>query len=345
MTESALPITTVEEKPLVTFALFAYNQEKYIREAVEAAFAQTYSPLQIILSDDCSPDSTFEIMKQMAAEYKGAHEIVLNKNERNIGIGLHVNKMIALAKGDYIIAAAGDDISVPKRTEILAEYFEKNNGCYSVFSNVVVIDDAGLEHGTWLEDNWILPKKSLIQICSEGQYVVGCSHAWRKDVFDIFGPIDSRVIREDNAIPFRSALLGNVDYLEAKLVKYRRHGNNIHQTFDEIFSHSDHKKKRMNHANGMVGVRATMLNDFDTYLAFSKKDRVHFNQEFCALKKGLSLAQLEYDLFLTMTVWQLMRLAIGGCTSKQGVKIVVRFLLRENFPRVFRWLVRLRGKL
>jgi len=41
------------ERPLLTFALFGYNQEQYIREAVEGAFAQTYSPLEIILSDDC----------------------------------------------------------------------------------------------------------------------------------------------------------------------------------------------------------------------------------------------------------------------------------------------------
>ena len=36
------------DRPLVTFALFAYNQEDYIREAVEGAFAQTYEPLEII---------------------------------------------------------------------------------------------------------------------------------------------------------------------------------------------------------------------------------------------------------------------------------------------------------
>ena len=76
-------MTNSTEKPLITFALFAYNQERFIREAVEGAFSQTYSPLEIILSDDCSPDRTFEIMKEMAAEYTGPHTIVLNRNEKN----------------------------------------------------------------------------------------------------------------------------------------------------------------------------------------------------------------------------------------------------------------------
>ena len=52
--------------PLVTFALFAYNQEAFIREAVASALSQTYEPLEIILSDDCSTDRTFAIMQELA---------------------------------------------------------------------------------------------------------------------------------------------------------------------------------------------------------------------------------------------------------------------------------------
>lgn len=61
------------DRPLVTFALFAYNQEDYVREAVQDAFAQTYEPLEIILSDDCSSDRTYQIMHEMAVAYRGPH--------------------------------------------------------------------------------------------------------------------------------------------------------------------------------------------------------------------------------------------------------------------------------
>ena len=73
------------DQPMVTFALFAYNQEKYIREAVKGAFSQTYEPLEIILSDDCSGDRTYEIMKEMAKEYDGPHRVILNRLDKNIG--------------------------------------------------------------------------------------------------------------------------------------------------------------------------------------------------------------------------------------------------------------------
>ena len=49
------------DRPLVSFAQFAYNQEKYIREAIEGAFAQTYEPIEVILSEDYSTNRTFEI--------------------------------------------------------------------------------------------------------------------------------------------------------------------------------------------------------------------------------------------------------------------------------------------
>ena len=106
----------LEERPLVTFALFAYNQEKYIREAVEGAFAQTYDPLEIILSDDCSTDSTFLIMQQMADEYEGPHTVRVVRNAFNMGVLKHVFERGRDVQGSIIVMAAGDDISFPHRT-------------------------------------------------------------------------------------------------------------------------------------------------------------------------------------------------------------------------------------
>ena len=88
-----------EDLPLVTFALFAYNQEKYIREAVEAALAQDYPNLEIIFSDDCSPNSTFDVMRESTKNYSGCHQVKLNRNPVNLGLGSHVNRVVAQSKG------------------------------------------------------------------------------------------------------------------------------------------------------------------------------------------------------------------------------------------------------
>ena len=118
-------INNHEERPLITFALFAYNQEQFIEEAVQGALSQTYSPLETILSDDCSSDRTFEIMSRTADEYQGPHTIILNRNEPNLGLVPHVNKVIMeLSHGELIVMAAGDDISLSERTETLWRAWE-----------------------------------------------------------------------------------------------------------------------------------------------------------------------------------------------------------------------------
>src|SRR5215470_19484540 len=112
------------DKPLMTFAVAGFNQEAFIREAVEAAFAQTYSPLEIVLSDDCSKDKTFEIMCEMAKAYRGPHRIVLNRNPARRSIGGHINRIMEVSQGELVLAAAGDDISLPQRTQANYEAWE-----------------------------------------------------------------------------------------------------------------------------------------------------------------------------------------------------------------------------
>lgn len=130
------------ERALVTFALFAYNQEKYIREAVEGAFSQTYEPLEIILSDDCSSDRTFEIMQEMAAEYKGPHRVRVRQNEFNLGIIDHVLSVADEARGPLMVVGAGDDISLPERSMKLAATWTTKRPA-AVYSGCIDVDDRG----------------------------------------------------------------------------------------------------------------------------------------------------------------------------------------------------------
>jgi glycosyltransferase involved in cell wall biosynthesis len=111
-------------RPLVTFALFAYNQENFIRQAIEGALAQTYSPLEVILSDDCSSDRTFEIMQEMVAAYSGPHRVVARRNSLNLMTAMHVQAVADEMSGELMVVAAGDDISLPDRVEKLVQAWE-----------------------------------------------------------------------------------------------------------------------------------------------------------------------------------------------------------------------------
>jgi len=201
-------------KPLVTFALFAYNQERYIREALAGALAQTYTPLQIILSDDNSSDKTFAIMQEVASQYHGPHQILLNRNQPNLGIGAHVNKVMSLAQGEFIVVAAGDDISLPERTAILADkWIELGQRAISVHTSTQQIDEAGHE----LE---IVKPSKAIETFTPG-CILGATHGWSAESFVKFGDLGENSTIEDIVIAFRSSLLDGVYFIDQPLVKYR----------------------------------------------------------------------------------------------------------------------------
>lgn len=217
--------TAVDKNPLVTFALFSYNQEKYIREAVKAALAQDYSPLEIIISDDCSCDKTFEIICEATKSYAGNHKIIINRNDNNLGVGSHVNLLMQMSSGEFIVGAAGDDISNANRVTRLIEKFKEGGAqCYSVWSSAKYIDG----NGDFLERKFTpAVKHDDISIIRNRNPVIGATHAWRKEVFDFFGPLMPGIVFEDNAISFRSYLLGGISFIEDDLVNYRHHDNNL----------------------------------------------------------------------------------------------------------------------
>ena len=215
-------------KPLITFAVFAFNQEKYIGEAIEAAFAQTYSPLEIILSDDRSTDETWPIVQQMAAAYKGPHRIVINQNCENLGVGSHVNAVVSLATGELVVGAAGDDISHASRTARVYEAWEQS-GCkaMSIVCHVKKIDMQGRHIGE-IRCSINPESRKLAHRARYGCWSVpGCSHAWHRKVFETFGPLQNYVIAEDRAIEFRSLSIGEVVFVNDYLVQYRVHGANL----------------------------------------------------------------------------------------------------------------------
>jgi glycosyltransferase involved in cell wall biosynthesis len=210
-----------EDRPLVTFALFAYNQEKYIREAVEGALAQTYSPLEIIISDDCSPDHTFAIIEKLTSAYEGPHKVILNRNSVNIGLGAHVAKIHAMACGEIIVHAAGDDISMSERvTRIIDGYLRAVPRPSLVETDAILIDEAGVsmsryhvprQTGTYRYENpWIKPTAGG-----------GATYAVTRSLVESFQPMPVDFIAEDGLLGTRANLMNGVLYISEPLVKYR----------------------------------------------------------------------------------------------------------------------------
>jgi len=210
----------MKERPLITFALFAFNQEQFICEAVDGAFAQTYSPLEIILSDDCSTDRTYKIMERMATDYRGPHTIILNRNEQNLNAARHINRVMELSHGELIVVAAGDDVSLPTRTEKLVNlWLSKGKVPDSLHSSTMRISPNGQELGIYKANKSKCARPQ--DFITLGAVIVGCTHAWTKRIFELYGGLQPNLKNEDSPIGFRASLRGGVEFIDLPLVKYR----------------------------------------------------------------------------------------------------------------------------
>jgi glycosyltransferase involved in cell wall biosynthesis len=212
------------DRPFVTFALFTYNQEKYGKEAIESAFAQTYENLEIIISDDCSTDATYEIIQNEAASYAGSHKLILRQSSVNHGFARNVSDVCEIAKGDLIIAAAGDDKSFSNRTLELVNAWEKyGKKSGSLYSNFRTLFPNGrITNSTSRNSEWhITHAERKLDFLNDFAGISGCAHAWTRDIFDQFGPIDNRIDHEDVIIPLRSLLIGTITFIPLDLVDYR----------------------------------------------------------------------------------------------------------------------------
>ncbi len=211
-------------RPLVSMLLITYNQAGVIADAIAGALAQTYSPLEILISDDCSTDATWAAVEAATRDYRGPHRLVLNRNERNAGITAHLSQLAAMSHGELLVVTAGDDISVPERCARLVECWNTlERRVDLIASDLVEIDSASPDAGR-IAPTDLGQYRHFDDWERERPWVVGASHAWSRRLFERFGPMLPGAMAEDQIMTFRAVMTGGAYSLREPLVRYRRGG-------------------------------------------------------------------------------------------------------------------------
>lgn len=208
----------------VSILLLAYNQASLVQAAVSSVLAQVGEPLEIILSDDASSDGTYETMCETANRYTGPHRVILRRNDINMGIGAHLNTLVACSQGDLLVIAAGDDISEPNRVRELHDaWLATDFKADLLASNLIDLDEQGTLVRTIRVDDlalWTRPE----QWVARRPHVIGAAHAWTRRVFEQYGPLDAEIAYEDQVMVFRALASGGAVTVPQALVQYRRGG-------------------------------------------------------------------------------------------------------------------------
>jgi glycosyltransferase involved in cell wall biosynthesis len=117
-------------RPLTSIILLCYNQEQFVGEAVEGILSQSYTPLEVIIFDDYSPDRTADVIERTIAANPTQHEVQFIRNAKNIGANNVVRAGLKIAKGDYIFVSHGDDAMLPSMVD--------------KFANTLICEDVSL---------------------------------------------------------------------------------------------------------------------------------------------------------------------------------------------------------
>ena len=117
-----------------------YNCASTLVEALDSLYAQTYHDFKIILCDDGSKDETY----QVAEDYATKHDnIILIKNEKNMGLNYTLNHCLEYADTEYVARMDGDDISLPSRFEKEIKFLDAHPEYAIVSAPMIYFDENG----------------------------------------------------------------------------------------------------------------------------------------------------------------------------------------------------------
>lgn len=118
-----------------------FNCSLTLGEALDSLLAQTYQNFKIILCDDGSSDGTYAVAKSYADKH---NNIVLIKNEKNMGLNYTLNHCLEYADTEYCARMDGDDISLPNRFEKEINFLDEHPEFDIVTTPMKHFDENGI---------------------------------------------------------------------------------------------------------------------------------------------------------------------------------------------------------
>lgn len=145
---------------LLSIIIPVYNAENYIVEALNSLVSQTYKNWECILIDDCSTDTTRQLITKFINNHPD-NNFVYKHNESNLRQGLCRNLGVELASGDYFLFMDNDDILPINALELMAKNI---TDAQLLVGNFARFQDGGNHEdviftGSISHDNFFIPRE------------------------------------------------------------------------------------------------------------------------------------------------------------------------------------------
>lgn len=211
----------------VSIIMCFYNEEKYIKEAVQGILDQSYGNIELILVDDASTDKSVEIIEAFSD-----NRIILFKNEVNSGLAYCRNVGLDAATGEYAGFCDADDVCVIDKIEKQVKYLEEHKDIFVVSGYYDFIDAEGKKViNTDMRNGQMVDQEVRIRMLFEN-CVSGACALFRMDTVTAFGVRHDVIMRTCQDYHFWLQCLqhGKFHILNEILFHYRiNHGSKSSQ--------------------------------------------------------------------------------------------------------------------
>lgn len=205
---------------LVSVCMVAYNQEQYVREALDSVLMQKVNfPFEIIISDDCSTDATPQILQEYAVVHPDVVKPILGK--QNVGYPNNQRRSLEAATGKYIALCDSDDYwTDPYKLQKQVDYMESHPECAICFHNVMHIYDGTTAHRSLLVPLDFPTELTIEDVISRKWFLPTNSEIFRHEYLSFPDWYDS-VLHIDYVLNLLISQHGTLHYMPDVMAVYR----------------------------------------------------------------------------------------------------------------------------
>lgn len=209
----------------VAFLVLCRDKERHVAQSVRSVLAQTFSPMEILISDQGSVDGSRAAIRRAVEGYGGPNKIRLLDAPADLpfsmaGLNAHVAYAVGQTDADIILATSADDLTDPERTAKVVKAY-RDTGASAVgtamwFSKPDA--EAPAERTAHPAESGMLDAATVLL-----QRVGGSSSlSFARDLYEKYSPIDG-LMCQDVAVPFWATLERGYYWLRDELQIYVRH--------------------------------------------------------------------------------------------------------------------------
>jgi glycosyltransferase involved in cell wall biosynthesis len=290
--------------PLVSIIMNCYNGEKYLKEALDSIFAQSYKNWELIFWDNASTDKSAEL----ALSYQD-NRIKYFKNDTNVNLGEARNQALKNKSGKYLCFLDTDDIWLLEKLSRQVEFMERKDEVILGYTDAYYLmgtertnkkcsDDYGWfkgdVFGKLIKDNFINLQTVIIntELCKDELY-------FKKEY----------KYAEECELFIRLSLIGGFDYIEDPLVYYRVHSGNMSKNTELVF----YERKLL----------------LDTFLLEIKRHEINSDKMYSRLYESMIKTYLFYD-----KIYEAKKNAEYLLKYPSMINILLYCLVRSGFGKI-----------